>query len=305
MILPASLSEILEKHAGDICGHKVELKHTEPVSGGCINQSALLVFTHDFTAFLKWNPSAPPTMFQREADGLNALAATQTLRVPRVFSWSDTSESGSTPGFLMLEDLATTDGNSTIRSDYDEELGKELAALHALPAPYFGFPHDNFIGSTPQPNHPRETWAEFFLQQRLHPMIQRLRGSGKISADQTIWASQCAEAATQHLREVTEGPVLVHGDLWAGNVMRDGSGRPALIDPACYYGHREVDLAMTELFGGFSSRFRAAYETAHPLKDGYPLRKEIYNLYHVLNHALLFGGSYWSQAESILNRFRD
>ena len=304
MILPASLSEILEKHAGEICGHKVELKHMEPVSGGCINQSARLVFTHNFTAFLKWNPSAPPTMFQREAEGLNALAATQTLRVPRVFSWSDVTGSNSTPGFLMLEDLTATDGSSTTRPDYDEELGKGLAALHTLPAPHYGFPHDNFIGSTPQPNQPRETWSDFFLQQRLLPMIQRLRGAEKISEEQCKVATRCAENATQHLHEVTEGPALVHGDLWAGNVMRDGAGRSALIDPACYYGHREVDLAMTELFGGFSPRFRAAYETALPLKDGYPLRKEIYNLYHVLNHALLFGGSYWSQAESILNRFR-
>ncbi len=305
MTLSASLSEILEKHAGEICGHRVELKHTEPVSGGCINHSARLVFTQDFTAFLKWNPSAPPTMFQREAEGLNALAATKTLRVPRVFRWSEPSESGSTPGFLMLEDLSSSDGDPVSMIDFDEELGIGLADLHALPAPYYGFPHDNFIGSTPQPNQPRETWAEFFLQQRLLPMIQRLRGAQKISEEQCKVAIHCAENAAQHLREVTEGPALVHGDLWAGNVMRDGTGRPALIDPACYYGHREVDLAMTELFGGFSSRFRTAYETALPLKDGYPLRKGIYNLYHVLNHALLFGGSYWSQAKSILNRFRD
>ena len=306
MNLPASLSGMVEKFAGEVCGQKVVLRKLEPVGGGCINQAARLFFTSDFSAFLKWNTSAPPTMFEREAEGLMALAATKTLRVPAVIGWADVSEVDSIPDFLLLEDISGSEREPNNRvPDYDGDLGKGLAAMHALPAPYFGFPHNNFIGSTPQANQPMDNWADFFRERRLLPMIQKLRETGKISADRSQWATRCVETATGHLREVTEVPSLVHGDLWAGNVMQDTAGRPALIDPACYYGHREVDLAMTELFGGFTARFRAAYEASYPLKDGYPLRRDIYNLYHLLNHALIFGGGYWSQAQLILKRCGD
>lgn len=306
MKLPPALAAIVEKHASEIDGRRNALTSVEPIGGGCINQAARLHFTSGLTAFLKWNRSAPRNMFQREAEGLTALGATKTLRVPEVLLWGDLSGEGLVPGFLLLEDIAASDHKPNPRTrDFDDLLGKGLAAMHALPAPYFGFSHDNYIGSTPQLNQPMETWADFFRERRLLPIIERLRETGKISDDVAEWASRCSEKATEHLRQVSEGPSLVHGDLWGGNVMSDGDGRPALIDPACYYGHREVDLAMTELFGGFSAKFRAAYEAAYPLENGYALRRDIYNLYHVLNHAHLFGGGYWSQAKSILNRFDD
>jgi fructosamine-3-kinase len=226
-----------------------------------------------------------------EADGLGALAATGTLRVPRVL----TTQAVADEAYLLLEWLPLVRKQSASAA----RLGETLAALHLQGAPGFGWPRHNFIGATPQFNTPGDDWAAFFRNQRLGFQLRLAAENGYRGALQEEGA-RLADALPKFFAGYTPRPALLHGDLWGGNrgVLVDEG--PVVFDPAVYHGDREADLAMTELFGGFDGEFYAAYRLHAPLDAGYGQRRQLYNLYHVLNHLNLFGGAYLDQASSMI-----
>ncbi|MBX7245821.1 MAG: fructosamine kinase family protein [Candidatus Sumerlaeaceae bacterium] len=271
-----------------------------PVGGGCISNGTLLRFSSDRFAFLKWNWNSPARMFHCEAAGLKAMRPATSLRIPEVYGVADATDL--CPPLILME--AANTGKVTPRSgEFDDQLAQGLAKLHSATSQTFGFSDDNFIGPTPQPNPSSKSWPEFFCEHRLNHMLNLLTNARAMDSTDRRTAARFAERVTPLLQATAEAPSLLHGDLWGGNVLATDDGLPALIDPACYYGHREADLAMTQLFGGFSPRFCAAYREVHPLQDGYGDRFEIYNVYHLLNHALLFGGGYLAQAMTVMKRF--
>lgn len=260
-----------------------------PVSGGCINTTAILSDgTRDY--FVKTNGAEWVAMFEAEAAGLAALAATRALRVPAPLCWGQTGRFS----YLVLEHL---DLSGPARG---AAAGRQLAALHRTLAPSFGWEHDNFIGSTPQFNTPSPDWAEFWRDQRLGYQLTLATRNGHARALQPAGDRLLADLGA--LLDHRPPASLVHGDLWGGNLGYLPDGQPAVFDPATYYGDRETDLAMTELFGGFGADFYAAYREAWPLDPGYAVRKTLYNLYHILNHLNLFGAGYLGQARAMIDR---
>lgn len=228
-----------------------------------------------------------------EADGLAALAAAGTLRVPMVLA----SEDGPDGGYLLLEWLTLAHKQSASAA----RLGEALAALHLQGAPWFGWPRHNFIGATPQFNTPADDWVAFYRDQRLRFQLRLAaengyRGTLQEQGERLVAGVSCFFAG------YTPRPALLHGDLWGGNwgVLVDGG--PVVFDPAVYRGDREAELAMTELFGGFDPEFYAAYRQHAPLDPGYGTRRHLYNLYHVLNHLNLFGDAYLEQVLSMIKR---
>ncbi|HUW28164.1 MAG TPA: fructosamine kinase family protein [Sulfuriferula sp.] len=271
-------------------GAAFSIQRTTPVGGGCIN--ATWCIESDTTRyFVKTNNAAKLHMFEAEASGLAALAASRTLRVPRPL----TSGVAGNEAFLVLEWLDLDGRGSAAR------LGQQLAALHRISAPRFGFASDNTIGATPQHNTWMDNWPDFWRDQRLGFQLELAARNGFGGSLKTR-----GERLMGNLAGLFDGyqpqPSLLHGDLWSGNYGYTQAGEPVIFDPAVYYGDRETDLAMTELFGGFPADFHAAYRTAWPLDAGYAVRKNLYNLYHILNHANLFGGSYARQAEGMMER---
>lgn len=231
-------------------------------------------------------------MFEAEAQGLAALAATGTIRVPQPLCWGADEQAS----WLVLEHLSLRPAAAACMA----ALGSGLAALHACRAERFGWHRDNTIGSTPQPNAWTDSWAAFWRARRLRPQLRRAAANGYGGTLQ-----QRGEALDLRLEQLFAGHApcasLLHGDLWGGNAACTAGGEAVVFDPACYYGDREADLAMTELFGGFPATFYAAYVQAWPLPPGYAVRRDLYNLYHVLNHLNLFGGSYLAQATRLID----
>ncbi len=260
-----------------------------PVSA--LNQATILSDEAE-SYFVKHNEPGRLEMFRAEALGLHEIANTLTVRVARPVCWGATDQIS----YLVLNYMELSDRTP---SD-DIELGHTLAALHARTAPYFGWYRDNTIGTTPQINTPHAEWAVFFRDCRL---LTQLRLAQEAGYDGPILelGHRVAEATPALLSGHQPHPSPVHGDLWAGNCAANG-GRPILFDPAVYYGDREVDLAMTELFGGFSAAFYAAYDEVVPLDPGYKVRRTLYNLYHVLNHLNLSGASYLGQAQRMMKQ---
>jgi protein-ribulosamine 3-kinase len=249
------------------------------VPGGCINE-CFRVRIGASTRFLKVNASRYADAFAAEADGLIALRRAG-MRAPEPIAHGIAASKA----YLLMEyvELKAT-GNFAA-------LGRALAAMHRKPAERFGWKRDNYIGTTPQANGESESWAQFWREQRLKPQLELARKNG-------------FDFGAEPVIRVVEGhapqPALLHGDLWGGNAAFTASGEPVVFDPAVYYGDREADLAMTELFGGFAADFYAAYNAAYPLDAGYAERKHVYNLYHLLNHLNLFGRSYLGQVETTL-----
>ncbi|MBT1685313.1 fructosamine kinase family protein [Dawidia soli] len=275
-------------YTGDIV-----LKDFIPVGGGCINHGGKLT-TSAGTFFLKWNDAhALPGMFAAEAKGLDRLRATRTLYAPDVVT---TGEEANLQ-FLLLEYLQPAPRGK----DYWERAGQELAEMHATTAPAYGLDHANYIGSLSQTNTHHDSWVQFFIHQRLQPQLTRARQAGL--ADAALVSR--FEALYTRLPDLLpeEKPSLLHGDLWGGNILAAQQGIPCLIDPAVYFGHREIDLAMTTLFGGFEPAFLDAYQAAWPLQPDYHDRFELYNLYPLLVHVNLFGESYLSPINSVLRQF--
>ncbi len=273
-----------------------ELGRGEPVQltgigGGCIAQARAATFADGSRVFVK-SAAGAPGMFEREAEGLRALAAAGAIRIPEVLVVGKEA--------LVLEMIH----EAPKKAGFFESFGRAFARLHDHRGPSFGFPHDNFIGSTPQCNVPMDGsgWPEFFLERRLRFQAQLAvdRGHG-YEIEHLL--DRAEGRITDLLGATTELPSILHGDLWSGNFIVDERGEACLIDPAVYYGHREADLAMTRLFGGFSSEFYAAYDEASPLAPGHEDRLPIYQLYHLLNHLNLFGSAYYAQCMRILRRY--
>lgn len=274
----------------------VTIESVAAVGGGCIANACRLE-TGGRPLFLKYGDEAVARTFPGEAAGLKALAAADSpLTVPSVVDTAPTTNER--PGFLVMEWINS--GRTGRR--FWTTFGEGLAALHRHTADAYGFEQDNFIGRSPQSNEWTEQWPVFFREQRLAPQVAMAREQGRW---QTDWDSSL-QALYRRLPEMlprTPAPSILHGDLWKGNYMVTATGEPALIDPAAYYGHREADLAMTELFGGYDDRFYEAYRSAWSLAPGYDTRKAVYNLYHLLNHLNLFGGGYANSVDRTLRRF--
>jgi fructosamine-3-kinase len=263
------------------------VRSARPVSGGDINSAHEMTLTDGRVVFVKSNFVADPTMFAAEARGLAWLAEARALRVPEVLGVGDT--------FLVLERISP----ARRRADFDERLGRALAALHRFGAPGFGLDHDNFIGRLPLSNTPAPTWPEFYRARRLEPQLRLARDAGLCSSAMARGFDRLFSVLEERVGPA-EPPARLHGDLWGGNVIGDETGVACLIDPAVYGGHREVDLAMMRLFGGFGHHVFAAYEEAWPLSPGHEDRVPLYQLYFLMVHVNLFGGSYVAQAEGAL-----
>jgi len=271
-------------------GFACTVEKSTSVGGGCIN-SAFRIEGGGRSYFVKMNRRELSAMFEAEAEGLKEIIATATVRAPRpVCAGIDGDRA-----FLVLESL----NMRAARGSCDRKLGERLAALHAVRQPYFGWHRDNTIGSTHQPNAKNQDWVIFWSRNRLGYQLDlaaRQGYGGRLQRE--------GEKLQSHLSDLFSGyqaqPALIHGDLWGGNYSSDEAGEPVIYDPAAYYGDREADLAMTELFGGFGRDFYDAYREAYPLAVGYSVRKVLYNLYHILNHLNLFGGGYLGQAESMM-----
>jgi len=243
--------------------------------------------------FVKVGPRASHAAFTAEAEGLRELQGARVLRVPQVLA----SGVADTAAFLALEWIERGPPDAGC----ERRLGEGLAALHGVTMPRFGWRRDNTIGRTPQANEWSGDWMEFFRERRLRPQLTL--GERRGFAHRLIErGARLLEALPALLEGHRPRASLLHGDLWGGNWLASSAGEPVLFDPAVYYGDREADLAMTRLFGGFSAAFYRAYESAAPLPAGAALRCELYNLYHVLNHANLFGGGYTAQAQSLIDR---
>lgn len=280
-------------HITQATGVTFVARHQSEVGGGCIN-GAIVLADGPRRYFVKYNAAACLTMFEAEAAGLAEIREAGTIHAPTPVCWGVAAGQA----YLVLEylDLDCT-------NDAADALGEQLAALHRIPRPYFGWQRDNTIGSTPQINTPSQDWVAFWRDQRLGHQLRLAGENGYGGALQRQGEWLLAELPV-FFRDSAPRPALLHGDLWSGNYGVDASGRPVIFDPATYYGDREADIAMTELFGGFSPRFYAAYNAHYPLDPGYRVRKTLYNLYHVLNHLNLFGGGYRAQADRMLDRLR-
>ena len=261
--------------------------------GGCINSGGKLTTScGDF--FLKWNDAGKlPGMFEAEARGLALLRSSSSMTVPLPIHAGNAGRFQ----FLLLELIH--EGKKT--SDYWAKFGSNLAALHKQSAATFGLDHNNYIGSLTQRNDSSLSWIEFFINRRLKPQLELAWAGNKIDTGlhkkfETLFGRLPSLLAL-------EPPSLLHGDLWGGNVLTDAEGNPCLIDPAVYYGHREVDLSMTQLFGGFDPEFLECYDAELPLAPDYRERFEIYSLYPLLVHLNLFGEGYRARVVSIVDRF--
>ena len=267
-----------------------EVIKTRRLGGGDINEAFAVTLADGSEAFVKTHPDPPPAMFSVEALGLRWLDEAKAIRIPRVLAFSDGQ-----PAYLALELLSP----AKRQPDFDEALGRSLAALHAHGAPKFGLDYDNYIGRLPQSNTAAPDWASFYWASRLEPQLRLACERGLIDRGTRSGFDALHRALAARVGP-EEPPSRLHGDLWGGNLHVDDSGHPCLVDPAVYGGYREVDLAMMRLFGGFGERVFAAYEEAWPLAPGAKDRVPLYQLYPLLVHVNLFGGSYAASVKSAL-----
>ena len=262
------------------------------IASGCINQ-CYIVRGRRCAYFVKLNEPGRLPMFEAEAAGLKELAATQTVRVPRPVCHGANDEAS----WLALEYVSLgRAGSQGMR-----ELGRGLARMHRVTQERFGWRRDNTIGATPQVNTPDADWIAFWRRHRLGFQLELAARNGHRGRLQER-GERLMEGLPAFFTDHTPVPSLLHGDLWGGNAGFDAEGAPVVYDPAVYYGDREADLAMTELFGGFAPEFYSGYREEYAPDAGYATRKHLYNLYHVLNHLNLFGGAYGAQAERMIDQ---
>ncbi len=289
--LDAALRAALNEAIGSDLRSPAGIETATEVGGGSISRS-FVVQSGDTRYFVKVNDARLAAMFAAEADGLSALAACRALRVPRVVAHGSRDRHA----YLVLEYLPL---HALREPAQGAAAGHALAALHRIQGPRYGWHRDNFIGSTPQSNAEHRVWPFFFARRRLLPQLEltkRHPAHGKLISSGQRLADKLAALFVDH----QPPPSLLHGDLWHGNAATDDAGTLSLFDPAVYFGDREADLAMSELFGGFPDSFYAGYRESWPLADGFEQRKTLYNLYHVLNHLNLFGSAYLHQAERMI-----
>jgi protein-ribulosamine 3-kinase len=266
--------------------------HIDHLTGGDI-ADAWAISAADGRVFVKTLPVGQAGLLSCEAEGLQAILETGTVRVPRVLARDVHQDTA----WLALEYLPL----QRRTADADRLLGKTLAALHRNVHDHFGWHRDNFIGRTPQPNRWSDNWSEFFAWQRLGFQLERL-DRALPEHDLARWQSPLFKAWLERFGRHRPEPSLIHGDLWQGNAEMTGGVQPVIFDPAVHYADRECDLAMTHLFGGFSSHFYQAYEKEWPLPEGHEVRRLWYQLYHLLNHANLFGGGYVQRSLDLIRR---
>ena len=278
----------IAQHISKVTEKEFFVNSHRSVSGGCINQG-YAVTDGDCSYFVKLNSASEVVMFEAEALGLKQMLTTATIRVPKPICWGTVASSA----YIVLEWLELGSGGNSSW----QEMGRQLAAMHSHTSSQgFGWEMNNTIGSTPQINTWTTDWAEFYAKHRLGYQFQLAkRLSGHFPQQERLLA-----AIPQLLANHQPQPSLVHGDLWGGNAAFTVCGEPAIFDPATYYGDREVDVAMTELFGSFPAAFYRGYNEVFPLDSGYEQRKILYNLYHIINHFNIFGCSYESQANRMI-----
>lgn len=285
------LREALAQAIGDATGEPFRATRQRRASGGCIHESFLTEDEGGRCFFVKVNGLARLPMFETERHSLEVMVETRSVRVPLPLVLG----TGGGRAFLVMEALDLRSRGDSAR------MGREVAALHrhASPSGGFGWAEDNFIGSSPQENGWKESWLDFFRERRLEPQFRMARNAGRRFRGET----KLLDGLERWLGEHQPAPSLLHGDLWGGNAAFDESGAPVLFDPASYFGDRETDLAFTRMFGGFPPEFYAAYAEAWPLPAGEAERRELYNLYHLLNHYNLFGEGYGESAQRVIDRF--
>ncbi|PIQ10280.1 MAG: fructosamine kinase [Ignavibacteriales bacterium CG18_big_fil_WC_8_21_14_2_50_31_20] len=273
----------------NIIGEKII--STNSASGGSIADSQILETDSGEIYFLK-SYGSNKTILQNEANGLNELSKSKAIRTPQVIAVTDE--------FLLLEFIS----NGKKNHNFFELFGQQFAKLHETTSSKFGFFEDNFIGSNPQINLPQtKKWIDFFWTNRLYYQFKLAEKNGFANSEFRSLFSKLEKLLPSILSGTEEKPTLLHGDLWSGNFMVDLKGNPVLIDPAVYFGHREADIAMTKMFGGFTPIFYSTYNEVYPLPQDWEYRIDLYKLYHVLNHLNLFGSSYYLKAVSILEKY--
>ena len=289
MKLNSQIEQKIIQHTGS------EIIIIKPVAGGCISDAFKLEMKSGESYFLKLNYIVADDMFIKEAHGLNELRKPAVIRIPTVILFENS--------FILMEYIET--GAKT--KNFFKDFGRKFAELHKFKGRSFGFYEDNFIGSNTQRNIPgndeKDDWINFFYTKRLLAQYTLAEKNDYATPELTDGILALEKIIYKILAGNEEHPSLLHGDLWSGNYMADEKGAPVLIDPAVYYGHREADLAMTKLFGGFKPEFYSAYNECYPLSEGYEYREDIYKLYHVLNHFNLFGKGYYNQAMSIIKSY--
>ncbi len=288
MIASPELVAALEAAISDAAS-AFRIERAVPAAGGCIHRSYVLE-GGGRRFFAKINDRSQLDSFAAETDGLAALAVAGA-RVPSPLCQGE----GGEEAFLVLEYLDLR-GNGDFAA-----LGRSLARVHSIRGEHYGWPRNNYIGATPQLNRRSSSWNDFWRDARLAPQLELARKNG-LDSSLLKKGDRLVSVLPQLFSGHAPAASLLHGDLWGGNVGFLADGAPVLFDPAAYFGDREADLAMTELFGGFPPVFYSAYREAAQLDRGYAVRKELYNLYHVLNHANLFGGGYAAQAERMIER---
>lgn len=281
----------LIQHISDLL--KETIKRYKPVSGGDISQ-AFFVETSHHRYFLKFNKKPDALqMFKTEELGLEAIRKTKTISVPKVFH----SGIMGTTTYILLEFIESKPASS---EDF-KQLGYQLAKLHQVTSEAFGFSEDNFIGSLPQSNRFHDTWIDFYINERLSRQFEMAQSKSLLSSTE-IPDKKLMESVLNDFMNGTK-PSLLHGDLWGGNFLISSDGSPYLIDPAVYYGHHEVDIAMSKLFGGFDSTFYHSYQEVFPETSLLENRIEIYQLYYLLVHLNIFGSSYYPSVKNILTKY--
>ena len=293
--------ESLDEALGSLFGDNIKIAQMKRIFGGDINESYGLTLTDGTYLFMKSNTGVKESFFTAEAEGLKAIASTRVIGTPHILcSGTDRAKAGG--AFLLLEYIRSGERVS----NYWEIFAQQLAAMHQaetagfLDEGVYGFAHDNYIGARNQCNTPHNSWICFFRDCRLKPQLKEAAGyfdsAGLKKADKLLERLEDILVEPEH-------PSLLHGDLWSGNVITGNDGKAWLIDPAVYVGHAEADLAMTELFGGFPPAFYDAYKEAAGIQPGYAKRRDLYNLYHLLNHLNMFGRSYYPSVKRIIDYY--
>lgn len=292
----------IKEALASLFGSGVKLAQTRRIAGGDINEAYGLTLTDGTQIFMKTNRKENSSFFKTEVSGLSAIAQTGVIGTPEILC-TGTDEDGGGRSFLMLVFI---EAGQRI-PDYWTVFAYELVSMHRAATTDFvtggqyGFTVDNYIGAGGQMNTACRSWVDFFRDYRLEPQFKK--ASRYFGTSESRKITRLLDHVGDFLVE-PEHPSLLHGDLWSGNVMVGADGKAWLIDPAVYVGHAEADLAMTELFGGFSKEFYAAYREASPLQAGYEDRRDLYNLYHLLNHLNLFGRSYLSPVKNIVDKYQ-
>lgn len=293
-MLTASIQKYLNQLLAESVGIQISSLNLRSIGGGCINETYQVRINGNIDFFLKANSATKyPGLFETEMLGLKFLGRQKEIRVPSVVAFREVESHQ----ILLLEWINT--GAKT--KEFWARFGEQLAALHRVTDPHFGFTQDNYIGSLPQINEQHQNWTDFFIHCRLHPQLKLAREKNLIQAKHI----GAFEKLYGHLPGIfgREKTALLHGDLWSGNFMCDQNSYPMLIDPAIYFGHRSMDLAMTTLFGGFDKLFYDSYNYQFPFPHNYYEQWDTCNLYPLLIHLNLFGVAYLGQIESILKPF--